>query len=77
MYVEAQGETEANEPRLHKPDTYDRLCQFMQTNVAWEFFFAKWHVKVIKINNNIEVNSFSIFRVNLQFSVLAQMYTLL
>ena len=42
-------------------------------------FFAKWHVlasKFIEINNNIEVNSFSIFRVNLKFSVRVQINTL-
>ena len=34
-------------------------------------------VKVFETNNNIEVNSFFIFRVNLQFSVLVQIYSLL
>ena len=34
-------------------------------------------VKVIELNNNIEMNSFSIFRINLQFSVRVQLYTLL
>ena len=38
---------------------------------------ARVSVKVIEINNNIEVKSFSIFRVNLQFSVRVQTYTLL
>ena len=62
---------------------YVSLCQFMSVYVSLckimslDNIFVKWHVKVIKINNNIEVNSFSIFRVNLQFSVRAQKYTLL
>ena len=34
-------------------------------------------VKVFETNNNIKVNSFFIFRVNLQFSVLVQIYSLL
>ena len=38
---------------------------------------ARVSVKVIKINNSIVVNSFFIFRVNLQFSVRVQIYTLL
>lgn len=53
---------------------YAKLCSLI-------IYFATWHVltwKVIEINiDNIEVNSFSIFRENLQFSVRVQIYTLL
>ena len=44
-------------------------------NIFYEV--ARVTVKVIELNNNIEMNSFPIFRVNLQFSVQAQLYTLL
>ena len=44
-------------------------------NIFYEV--ARVSVKVIEINYNIEVNSFSVFRVNLQFSVRVQLYTLL
>ena len=44
---------------------YAKLCTLI-------IFPAKWHVlvwKVIKMNYNIKLNLFSIFQVNLQFSV--------
>ena len=52
------------------------LCKIMSlNNIFCEV--ARVSVKVIEINNNFEVNSFSIFRGNLQFSVRVQIYTLL
>ena len=44
-------------------------------NIFYEV--ARVTVKVVELNNNIEINSFPIFRVNLQFSVRVQLYTLL
>ena len=44
-------------------------------NIFYEV--ARVTVKVVELNNNIEMNSFPIFRVNLQFSVRVQLYTLL
>ena len=52
------------------------LCKIVSIDSCF-YEVARVSVKVIEINNNIEVNSFSIFRVNLQFSVRVQTYTLL
>ena len=66
-----KGETEET-GRLRKPDTnrvpwrHSNLCKIMSLDST---FYEVTHVnvKVIEINNNTEVNSLSIFRVNLQF----------
>ena len=52
------------------------LCKIVSLDNCF-YEVARVSVKVIEINNNIEVKSFSIFRVNLQFSVRVQTYTLL
>ena len=40
-------------------------------NIFYEV--ARVTVKVIELNNNIEMNSFSIFRINLQFNIRVQL----
>ena len=52
-----KAKTQARE-RLRKPDT--NLCKIMSLhNIFYEVAYVS--VNVIEINNNIEVNSFSIF----------------
>ena len=53
------------------PQRHSNLCKIISLdNIFYEV--AHVSVKVIEINNNVEVNSLSIFRVNLQFSVRVQ-----